>query len=240
MVILLVPCTSWQTCSVPGGIRSLRPEENLDGTPRGSDGIRMVPGVQKRYVTKKLLFGAPSSRSIERPYDDHGRNGIPCRRLSYSVTTWEMCCTILFAERGARYVKTRHQARNGCNTVKGSVLHCGYYIKKTRRKGRTERNTYVLLVQMKTRRNELVRHHDCSATRVGQRLVGPHDFKAYPKKWLPILALTSQNKNKLYKSQHQMSVQYGCNLSWTSFTHSRVWFIYEQGDRPTDTGSSSY
>ena len=63
---------------------------------------------QKMYV-RKILSSAPSSRSIERLYDDLGTNGIPCRCLSYSVTTWEMCCTILFSKRGARYPSLSEQ-----------------------------------------------------------------------------------------------------------------------------------
>jgi len=89
---------------------------------------------QKMYV-RKILFGAPSSCSIEHPYDDLVTSGIPCRRLSYSATTWEMCCTILFSKRGAPYLEHfHHWASSGCKTVKGSVLHSGYYIKNAKKK----------------------------------------------------------------------------------------------------------
>jgi len=106
---------------------------------------------QKRYV-RRNLFGPPSSRSIARPYDDFGTNGIPCRCFSYSDTNRQIFCTIVFSQTHARYLEPLHyRARNGCKTVTGSVLHCAYYIKKRGEKG--ERNTCVLLVEMNTRRN---------------------------------------------------------------------------------------
>ena len=45
----VTPCTSLRTCTVPGGTRSLPPvllpEEDLDSTPRGLDGVSVGPGV---------------------------------------------------------------------------------------------------------------------------------------------------------------------------------------------------
>jgi len=54
---------------------------------------------QNRYV-KNDLFRPPSSRSIARPYDDLGTNGIPCRCFSYSATTSLIFCTIILGRRG--------------------------------------------------------------------------------------------------------------------------------------------
>jgi hypothetical protein len=84
---------------------------------------------------RNILFGPPSSRSIPRLYDGLGTKGISWRLFLYSLTTSEICCTILFSEEEAHnFEPFDYRTTNGCNTVTGSVLHRGCHIKITEKK----------------------------------------------------------------------------------------------------------
>jgi len=60
---------------------------------------------------RNILFGPPSSRSIGGPYDDLGRNGIPCTRFSYSATTLQIFSTIFLREAHAHKLAQRENWR---------------------------------------------------------------------------------------------------------------------------------
>jgi len=63
---------------------------------------RMAIAWSRKKNVRNILFGPPSSRSIGRPYDDLGKNGIPCTPFSYSATTLQIFSTIFFREAHAR------------------------------------------------------------------------------------------------------------------------------------------
>jgi len=58
----------------------------------------------KSYV-RKILFGAPSARSIPRPYENLGKNYILRKSSSYSATNFLVCSTSIFSEGDELYKK---------------------------------------------------------------------------------------------------------------------------------------
>ena len=78
------------------------------------------PWSQNTYV-RKFLLGPPPSRSIGRPYEDLGTNGISCRRFSYSFTTSQIFSSIVRWNETHASTHDDFGAKTGCYTGTGIV-----------------------------------------------------------------------------------------------------------------------